>query len=96
MNDTVTIRRSTDQDQAEVARLAQLDSRRTPRGQALLAVVGGELHAALPLNGEPALADPFRHTAELVELLSLWAADELSPARRRRAGAFAALRPRMA
>jgi hypothetical protein len=96
MNDSVTIRRSTEQDAAALRNLAELDSRRPSAGQALLAFIGDELHAALPLNGEPALADPFRRTAELVELLSLCAAQELNPGRTRGAGALSVLRPRVA
>jgi hypothetical protein len=96
MNDTVTIRRSTEQDTAALRNLAELDSRHPPAGEALLAFVAGELHAALPLDGEPALADPFRRTAALVELLSLRAAQGRSPARSRGAGALSVLRPRVA
>jgi hypothetical protein len=37
----------------------------------LVAEVGGELVAALPLDGGDAVADPFRPTAALVEMLTL-------------------------
>ena len=69
MNNPITIRRSTTGDAAAVARIAALDSGRAPEGDALLAFVGGELRAVLPLDGGRALADPFHRTAELVELL---------------------------
>jgi hypothetical protein len=36
----------------------------------LLAEIGGELRAAVPLDGGPAIADPFQRTAELVALLA--------------------------
>jgi hypothetical protein len=35
----------------------------------LIAEVGGELRAAIPLDGGPAIADPFQRTAELVAML---------------------------
>ena len=69
MNHPITIRRSTTGDAAAVARIAGLDSGRAPEGDALLAFVGGELRAVLPLDGGRPLADPFHRTAELVQLL---------------------------
>jgi hypothetical protein len=69
MNNPITIRRSTTGDRAAVARVAALDSGRAPEGDAMLAFVGGELRAVLPLDGGRPLADPFHRTAELVELL---------------------------
>jgi hypothetical protein len=67
-----------------ILRLAQLDSARRPSGPVLVAVVGGEPAAALPLDGGPAIADPFQRTAELVSLLELRVAqmrDRPSPRR---------------
>jgi hypothetical protein len=49
----------------------------------LLAEVGGELRAALPLDGRPAIADPFQRTAELVAMLVERARLLEPPARRR-------------
>jgi hypothetical protein len=69
MNHPITIRRSSADDDAAVARIAALDSGRAPEGDAMLAFVGGELRAVLPLDGGRPLADPFHRTAELVELL---------------------------
>jgi hypothetical protein len=69
MNHAITIRRSTTSDATAVARIAALDSGRAPEGDAMLAFVGGELRAVLPLDGGRPLADPFHRTAELVELL---------------------------
>jgi hypothetical protein len=69
MHKAITIRRSTTGDASAVARIAALDSRRAPEGDAMLAFVGGELRAVLPLDGGRPLADPFHRTAELVELL---------------------------
>lgn len=84
MNHPITIRRSTPSDQDAVARLAALDSGHAPEGDAMLAFVGGELRAVLPLDGGRPLADPFHPTAELVELLRFSAARDRSPATARR------------
>ena len=70
-SDPVTIRLSTDEDRTGLLRLAALDSRPAPRGRALLAFVGGELRAALPLDGHPAIADPFHLSDEVVDLLAV-------------------------
>jgi hypothetical protein len=71
MGDIITIRSSTNEDTTAIGRLAELDSRRAPKGDALLAFVGGELLAAVPLAGGEAVADPFHRTAEVVDLLKL-------------------------
>ena len=67
----VTIRFSRPDDAAEISRLAQLDSTRPPQARMLVAEVAGEIRAALPVDGGAALADPFRHTADLVSLLEV-------------------------
>jgi hypothetical protein len=67
----VTIRFSRPDDAAEISKLAQLDSARPPQGRLLVAEVAGELFAALPINGGAAVADPFRHTLDLVSLLEV-------------------------
>jgi hypothetical protein len=96
MTEPIIIRRSTDEDRLAIAELAELDSRRdAPGGEALLAFIGTELRAALPLDGGEAIADPFHHTAELVDLLRVRAPQALQR-RDRRAGRLAALRPRAA
>jgi hypothetical protein len=74
MNDTITIRRSTEDDRFAILRLGELDDRPAPTAESLLAFVGGELRAALPLAGGDAIADPFHRTAELVDLLRVRAA----------------------
>lgn len=61
-------------DERAVGRLAQLDEMTPPRGDVLLAEVDGRLVAALPLEGGPAIADPFVPTQEIIELLALRAA----------------------
>ena len=84
-SEDVTIRVAGPADQAAVERLAQLDSRPAPGGYVLVAEVGREVRAALPVSGGEPVADPFRPTAELVALLRMRArqlrAGELEPAR---------------
>jgi hypothetical protein len=95
MTEPITIRRSTDEDRPAIAELAALHSRRPPQAEALLAFTGTKLRAALALDGGEAIADPFHHTAELVDLLRLRAPQ--APRRRgRRARRLARLRPRTA
>jgi hypothetical protein len=65
----ITIRLSTHDDRVAIERLAELDGRRAPSGESILAIAGGELRAALSLSGGDAVADPFSPTTELVELL---------------------------
>jgi hypothetical protein len=72
MTDRVTMYLS-EADEA-IEPLAQLDSARRPTVPLLVAAVGGEPVAAVPLDGGPAIADPFRRTAALVSLLQLRAA----------------------
>jgi hypothetical protein len=68
--ETVTIRIARSADAEALDRLAQLDSAPPPAPVPMLvAEVGGELRAALPLHGGPAIADPFRRTVELVAIL---------------------------
>ena len=67
---SLTLRFAGPADAEAIDRLAQLDSRRAPRGPVLVAEVGGELWAALSLDDHHAVADPFRPTGELVALLS--------------------------
>jgi hypothetical protein len=93
MNNAITIRRSTTGDAAAVARIAALDSARAPEGDAMLAFVGGELRAVLPLDGGRPLADPFHRTAELVELLRYSVERGRAP-RKRRIGLGRILVPR--
>jgi hypothetical protein len=70
-------------DQPALERLAQLESRNLPRGSFVLAEVDGEIVAAWPLDEDaPVLADPFRHTEQLVSLLAFRAA-QLRRAERR-------------
>jgi hypothetical protein len=82
---TLTIRMAGSADATALSRLAQLDSAPPPEPVPILvAEVGGELRAALPVDGGRAIADPFQRTAELVALLAE-RARQLAPAPRRAA-----------
>jgi hypothetical protein len=83
--ETLTIRMAVPADAAALGRLAQLDSAPGPKPVPMLvAEVGGELRAALPLDSGRAIADPFRPTAELVAILAE-RARQLAPPPARRA-----------
>jgi hypothetical protein len=66
----VTIRPAVDSDRAALDRLAALDSARPLHGAVLVAEVEGEHVAAIEAATGRAIADPFRPTAHLVDLLS--------------------------
>jgi hypothetical protein len=66
---SLTLRYASDADTEAIDRLAQLDSRRAPRGVVLVAEVGGELWAAHSLEDGHTVADPFHPTGALVALL---------------------------
>src|SRR5579875_3355972 len=80
----ITIRPAYADDALALRRLAVTDSAaRVPEGRLLVAEIEGELWAALaPQTGE-VIADPFRRTAALVELLRTHAALATRPRRRR-------------
>jgi hypothetical protein len=65
----VTLRGSTAEDSAEIARLATIDSAPVPTGPLLLAEVDGQLQAALAIADGSVIADPFVPTSGLVGLL---------------------------
>jgi predicted methyltransferase MtxX (methanogen marker protein 4) len=88
---SVAIRPARPADAIALARLAALDSSRSPRGTVLLAEVDGELWAALGVDDGHAVADPFRPSREALALLRARA--EHVRAERPR---LAALRPRLA
>ena len=68
--DSITIRPSRPDDADALRRLAERDSTELPGGELLVAFVGDELRAAIPVTGGRAIADPFHPTGELVRLLS--------------------------
>lgn len=65
----VRLRLIAPEDARALARLAALDSQAPPDGPTLAAEVRGELWAAVALDTSAVIADPFRPTADLVELL---------------------------
>ena len=70
-------------DDPELDRLAALAERPLPHGRLVIAATGGQIVAALPLAGGPALRDPFAKTAHLMPLLELRAEQLRDPAPRR-------------
>lgn len=65
----VTIRHAAAADLTSLERLAALDSRRVPSGELFVAEVDGRLLAATSIDTGAVIADPFEHTASIVELL---------------------------
>lgn len=66
----LTIRPAFPDDAVALQQLAQLDSSSLPAGALLIAELDGVLAAALSIEHGVAIADPFRPTAALVELLA--------------------------
>jgi hypothetical protein len=77
-----TVRMAAGDDLVKLDRLAQLDSRQLPPAPHLVAERDGRIEAALSLSTEELVADPFRRTAELRELLRCQAGN-VGAARRR-------------
>src|SRR5690348_11645672 len=71
---TLVIRVATRFDEPELRRLAALDSARPLSGTVIVAQSDGRIDAALSLDDRRAIADPFRPTAGLVEVLRARAA----------------------
>ena len=70
-DDCLTVRAATARDADALRLLAALEGVNMPAGEVLVAQVGRDVVAALPLDGSRAIADPFRRSAEFVELLRL-------------------------
>ena len=70
-NSDITMRLADYSDNRALGRLAALDSAPLPDGALVLAEREGQVLAALPLDGGPAIADPFHRTVALVEVLEL-------------------------
>ena len=83
----IAIRRARDSDALVLHDLAEVDSAAPLRGAVLVAVVEGRIWAALELDGERVIADPFLPSAPAVQLLRLRVdqlrAAEGTPQRRR-------------
>ena len=69
----ITIRHAAADDLKSLERLAALDSRRVPSGELFVAEVDGRLVAATSIDTGAVIADPFEHTASIVELLRIQA-----------------------
>ncbi len=80
-NSTLTIRPAHDNDVVAIHSLAALDSSSPPTGNVVVGEVGGELWAALDVDSGAAVADPFRPSGEVVDLLRLHAESERRPQR---------------
>jgi hypothetical protein len=83
MPSSIAIRPVVAADLAAVARLAELDSRTAPEGALLIAEVDGDPVAVMALAGGDVVANPFRPTNAVVEMLRL-RARQLAPRRQRR------------
>jgi hypothetical protein len=72
MNSTsISIRTSRQDDYTALWSVATLDSSLVPAEPLLVAEADGEIVAALSLGSGDAIADPFQHTGEAVDLLRL-------------------------
>ena len=67
---TVVIRAARGSDGPALRRLAALDSSDLPSGDLLIAETGDEVVAALSVETGARIADPFRRTADVVDLLA--------------------------
>ena len=67
----ITLRRAGTSDTPALATLAELDSQRLPDDEFLIGEVAGEPWAALGIGSGVLLADPYRPTVQLAELLRL-------------------------
>src|SRR3954447_10806446 len=65
----IIIRLATEDDDAALRRLAQLDGARLPEGELLVAEADGEIRAALRISDSAYVADPFFPSRELVGML---------------------------
>jgi hypothetical protein len=94
-NTALTIRRATAADAFALRRLAAIDSAAPPTGDVLIAEMGNELWAAVAVETGAAIADPFRPSADLVELLR-FRAERIRRDEHAHRGALARLLPRAA
>ena len=96
MNDAVTIRCAREHDGVAIAHIAELDSASAPLGPLLVAEAAGELVAAISLDDGAVVANPFRPTADIVELLQARERQFATGVRRRRGRPRSDLRDRRA
>ena len=67
---SVLIRAARGSDGPALRRLAALDSRPVPTGQLLIAEADDEVVAALSVDTGDKVSDPFRRTADVIDLLA--------------------------
>ena len=79
---SLTIRHANGADEPALHRLAALDSSRVPSGELLVAELDGQLVVALSVDTGAAIADPFEHTAAIVDSLRAQARRRSRPALR--------------
>ena len=96
MPSTLVIRSATALDAASLAGLTALDSAAPLTGRVLLAEVDGDVHAAVEVASGRVVADPFRPTADLADVLRLRASRMTghAAARDRRLRSLLTRRPR--
>jgi hypothetical protein len=70
VDSSVLIRAARGSDGPALRRLAELDSRPLPEGDLLIAESDDEVVAALSIETGDRVADPFRRTADVVDLLA--------------------------
>jgi hypothetical protein len=73
MTTPITFRHSNESDRPVLRRLAELDSARPFKGPVMLAEHEGRAIAAVSMEERRSIADPFKPTAEVVDLLWSWA-----------------------
>jgi hypothetical protein len=73
MTTPITFRQGSDADAPVLRRLAELDSSRPIQGEVFMAEHEGRAIAAVSVAEQRVIADPFEHTADVVELLWNWA-----------------------
>jgi hypothetical protein len=76
---SLTIRHATATDEADLIYLAALDSSRVPSGELLVAQLDGTLVAALSVDTGAAIADPFEHTAAILDVLRAQVRESRAP-----------------
>ena len=70
----ITVRLADHTDSRALLELAALDSAQVPAGALVIAESDGEIVAAVPVSGGRPIADPFRGTMLILEMLELRAA----------------------
>jgi len=68
------IRLATEDDAFTLERIAQFDSQRSLGGNVLIGEVDGQAAAAISLNDNRVIADPFQRTGHITQLLRMRAA----------------------